>query len=364
MPLPCLGLAALGAFQLEPFVVGQSVAVGVLHDPYYPRLGRRIDLVARNGQLVSCAGGDAVVETDDDISAPRAQRDELAGRKTRLRIGCRLLVCGLSGEAALFDVVDELSRCGGVVEYLVGMRRARRVCGTHRRLIAADDRKAYRAASCAAPLDMTCDAVCALGDVAERKRYFGLACGLRRKYERGVGRYRLSVDVPFECRCDAVPDIGVQLHAATRSDISSQRVGLIIGGFEGRVGSYAVDYFDRKLYAVAAVFVFGLECHVVASRPALHEQIFTASGDSLCADEPFVCSIIVGIGHVRRERIFAAGEQEQPFRGQIERDHGRRRVENREGYVGRRGAGVVGCADTYVVTSRSVEYAAEGGRAR
>ena len=99
-------LAVLRSAEFVPGVVGQPVAVFVLHDPDDARFRGAVEGVARDGDVVVTRVVDAVVESDDEVSAEAAQRDVSLLRQRLFRIGAGLVH---GGRRVVF--VDELPGC-------------------------------------------------------------------------------------------------------------------------------------------------------------------------------------------------------------------------------------------------------------
>ena len=71
--LDCFLLTVFGTFQFIPFVIGFPVAIDILHHEHNARFVRGVELVAHDREIVSSLVFNAMVETDNDISAPCAQ---------------------------------------------------------------------------------------------------------------------------------------------------------------------------------------------------------------------------------------------------------------------------------------------------
>ena len=126
-------LAELRTFEFVPLVVGQRIAVGILHHPDDTRFGRSFEGVARNREIVAAAITlrrivDAVVEPDHDTTAESAERNHAPqGSIDGVQPPVGILQCSLRARLVSVEpdhrIVDELSRSGNIGDYPVAVRR-------------------------------------------------------------------------------------------------------------------------------------------------------------------------------------------------------------------------------------------------
>ena len=109
-----LRVVVFASFEFVPGVVGQAVAVFILHDPYDAGFRRAFERISQYLEIVAPIVDDAVVETDNDVSAETSQRNVVFVRQPVFGIGA-----GLFRGRGVVVLVHELTGCRREFVYLI-----------------------------------------------------------------------------------------------------------------------------------------------------------------------------------------------------------------------------------------------------
>ena len=107
--------ARLAAAKLVPTIIGEAVAIQILHNPNNARLGGAFVAISTNSEVVALNIIDAMVEADNHISAKAAQRQKLSLAQATLGIGYGIgRSLFLAREASKLLISNILSRSRGI----------------------------------------------------------------------------------------------------------------------------------------------------------------------------------------------------------------------------------------------------------
>ena len=327
-------LAELRTFEFVPLVVGQRIAVGILHHPDDARFGRSFEGVARNREIVAAAITlrrivDAVVEPDDDVAAPAAERHPRPLAQPFFGIGDGRFGRGLrTGEPSRNEFIDELA---GRRRIFVDLR-PRRFAGRRGRtsesplFVAAFDAVLHRRSHLAGRPH----------PFRHRRRRFVRAVRHREKQllhsfagrRIGAGELRrdlLAVDRPAVTGIPAVPNRGTQRDRPPERHGTCQPVVKPSDRRHRHRDRKRLGHLHADALLVGPVLVLGPQAEFVFAQRLFAELVSLLAPDLLRLGSPRTThrpavGRLLAPPHVRRDLVDMPPHDLRPFG---EDDHGR-----------------------------------------